>query len=55
VGRYGTEIALCREMGWSWADLQSTPFDVVDEMILRLNAESEYTEARRKLDEQMKK
>jgi hypothetical protein len=43
-----------REMGWSWADLQSAPFDLVDELIERINAERSYTAKRRKLDEQMK-
>lgn len=44
-----------REMGWSWADLQATPAALVDELILRLNAEHLYTEKRRKLDQQMSK
>jgi hypothetical protein len=34
-------IAIMREMGWSWEQLQATPFDLVQELVIRLNAESE--------------
>lgn len=50
-GRYGAEIRVMRAMGWSWAELQNTPADVVDELRTRLEAEAHWTEQRRRLDE----
>ena len=35
-GRYALEYAICKEMGWSWADLVATPFDFVEEIGERL-------------------
>jgi len=50
-GRYGAEIGMMRMMGWSWAELQDTPADVVDELRTRLAAEAHWTAQRRRLDE----
>lgn len=50
-GRYGAEIRVMRTMGWSWAELQETPADVVDELRTRLEAEAHWTAQRQRLDE----
>jgi hypothetical protein len=47
AGRYGMPIAIMREMGWSWQELGSAPFDLVQELVIRLNAENEWQEMKR--------
>jgi hypothetical protein len=34
-------ISIMREMGWSWEQLQATPFDLVQELVIRLSGEGE--------------
>jgi hypothetical protein len=51
AGRYGAAIAIMREMGWSWADLRAAPFDLVQELTIRLSAENHWQEQRRERDE----
>lgn len=53
-GRYALEIRIMREMGWSWRDLQDSPADLVEELQIRMNAESRWLEQRRKLDAQIR-
>lgn len=55
AGRYGAAIAVMREMGWSWRDLCAAPYDLVQELMIRLSAEHEWQEARRKRDEAKRK
>lgn len=43
-------ITIMREMGWSWQQLQATPFDLVQELVIRLNAESDAQEEKRALE-----
>lgn len=43
AGRYGMAFAVMREMGWSWRDLCDAPFDLVQEILVRLSAEREWT------------
>lgn len=43
-------IAIMREMGWSWVQLQATPFDLVQELVIRLDAEHEAREEKRALE-----
>ena len=50
AGRYGMAISIMREMGWSWQQLQSTPFDLVQELVIRLSAEGEAHEQKRALE-----
>jgi hypothetical protein len=52
--RYGILIAIMREFGWSWDDVNAAPADLVEEIATRLEAEREYTEERRKRDAAMK-
>lgn len=54
-GRFGLEIRLMREMHWSWADLQDAPWDLVDELAVRLEAERKWTEKKRKLEAEKKR
>ena len=48
AGRYQTEIAIMREMSWSWRDLMESPFDLVQELIVRIGAERHWQEEKRK-------
>ena len=50
AGRYGMAISIMREMGWSWEQLQSTPFDLVQELVIRLAGEGEAHEQKRALE-----
>ena len=50
AGRYGMAISIMREMGWSWEQLQATPFDLVQELVIRLAAEGEALEQKRALE-----
>jgi len=49
AGRYGPAVAVMREMGWSWPDLCAAPFDLVQEIIIRLGAENEALDKKDKL------
>jgi hypothetical protein len=48
--RYGDLFSVMREMHWSWADVQNTPFDLVEEVSERLGAEYHWEKERRKVD-----
>lgn len=50
-GRYSIEIDVCREMGWTYADLMSTPADMIDEIIVRMSAENKATSQRHKMEQ----
>lgn len=39
-----------REMGWSWRELMETPFDLVQEIVIRLGAETHWREQKRQMD-----
>lgn len=54
-GRYAVEIAVCQEMGWTYAQLMGTPADMVDEIVIRLNAQGKAEMRRQKLQEQKSK
>ena len=43
-------ISIMREMGWSWEQLQATPFDLVQELVIRLAGEGEAHEQKRALE-----
>lgn len=51
-GRYAIEISVCQEMGWTYADLLSTPADMVDEIIVRMNAQNKAESKRMKIQAQ---
>lgn len=51
--RYGMEIAVMKEMTWSWADLQAAPLDLVEELTVRLAEREKWTAKRRQLDSEM--
>lgn len=50
AGRYGTAIYIMREMGWSWEQLRTAPFDLVQELVIRLSAENDALEHKRALE-----
>jgi hypothetical protein len=43
-------ISIMREMGWSWQQLQATPFDLVQELVIRLSAEHDALADKRTLE-----
>lgn len=45
-GRYALEYAVCREMGWSWLELQETPADFVDEVLERARLREKWRKVR---------
>tara|TARA_R110000868_G_scaffold104282_1_gene287211 strand:- start:1850 stop:2044 length:195 start_codon:yes stop_codon:yes gene_type:complete len=49
-GRYAEDIRIMRTMGWSWEDLQNAPASLVDELQVRLNAESYWQAQKQKFD-----
>lgn len=51
-GRYAVEITVCEQMGWTHADLMATPADMVDEIVVRLNAQHNAERRRRDMDTQ---
>lgn len=51
-GRYPIEITVCEQMGWTYAQLMDTPADMVDEIVIRLNAQNKAEQQRHKLQEQ---
>ncbi len=51
-GRYAVEITVCEQMGWTYTDLMNTPADMVDEIVIRLNAQGKAEQRRHKLQEQ---
>lgn len=54
-GRYGMAIALMREMGWSWQDLSNAPFDLVQELAVRIQSESHWQQEKRRVDRESRK
>lgn len=54
-GRYALEYAVCKEMGWSWVDLLSAPFDFVEEIGERLRLRVKWQGEKEKLDKGKKK
>lgn len=54
-GRYAVEITVCEQMGWTYADLMNTPADMVDEIVIRLNAQGKAEQRRHKMQEQKSK
>lgn len=51
-GRYAVEISVCQEMGWTYAALLDTPADMVDEIVVRMNAQSKAENKRMKMQAQ---
>lgn len=49
-GRYSVEIAVCQEMGWTYHDLMSTPADMVDEILVRMNAQGKAERIRHSIE-----
>ena len=48
--RYGVYMAVMREYGWSWQDLQEAPADLVEEITWRMMAEQHWQAERNKKD-----
>jgi hypothetical protein len=53
ASRYGMEIAVMKEMTWSWSDLQAAPLDLVEELAVRLAEREKWTAKRQQLDRDM--
>lgn len=51
-GRYAIEISVCQEMGWTYMDLMNTPADMVDEIVIRMNAHGKAERLRHSIQEQ---
>jgi hypothetical protein len=51
-GRYAVAIGIMEAMHWSWNDLCSAPYDLVDEIAIRLSARATWQERREKLNAQ---
>jgi len=51
-GRYPVEISVMQEMGWSYAELLATPADMVDEIVVRMNAQSRAERQRQLMQQQ---
>lgn len=51
-GRYAVEISVCQEMGWTYSQLLDTPADMVDEIIVRMNAQGEAESKRMRMQSQ---
>lgn len=49
--RYGILITVMRDYHWSWSDICSAPADLIQEIVIRLEAEYHWREERRKQDE----
>lgn len=54
-GRYSLEIAVMREMHWSWQELYDAPPDLVEEIYHKMTVRTQMQEDRRKKDEAMQK
>lgn len=54
-GRYAIEITVCEQMGWTYAQLMDTPADMVDEIVIRLNAQNKAEQQRHKQQEQKRR
>jgi hypothetical protein len=50
--RYGAAVGVMKEMGWSWQDYQDAPFDLVEEIEIRMAAEAEWTQKKTDFDRQ---
>jgi hypothetical protein len=48
AGRYKVAIQIMREMQWSWNDLVTAPYDLIDELVWRISAEREWTAEKQK-------
>lgn len=55
VGRYDSELAVMREMGWSWHDLCTAPADLVEEIEVRLASRGHWNREKKRLDEALGK
>jgi len=42
AGRYGVEISIMKELGWTYEELLAHPADMVEEIIERLAADSKW-------------
>lgn len=49
---FGIEYAICKEMGWSVADMYAAPARMIDEILVRINAENKWTAKRAQNDVQ---
>jgi hypothetical protein len=55
AGRYKVEIAIMREMGWSWPELQAAPADLIEELVWRIASEREFQDEKRRREAEQKK
>lgn len=53
--RYDVEIAVMKEMHWSFSDYSQAPEDLIEEIILRLSADNSWERKKREIDEARRK
>lgn len=51
--RYSVPILVMQEMQWSWADFQDAPFDLVEEIVVRIQAREHWNreKAKQRIDQ----
>lgn len=52
---YDWQIAVMREMHWSWSDLLEAPYDMPEIILAELGARNKWARKKREWDEQMSK
>lgn len=48
--RYDVEIAVCKEMHWSFFDFLQAPEDMIEEIMLRLSSDGKWENEKHKRD-----
>jgi hypothetical protein len=38
--RWGDVIAVCEALGWSYAEFEAAPYELIDEVVVRLEAKA---------------
>lgn len=49
-GRYWQQIAIMKEMHWSWSDLENSPADLVEEVLMHIISERRWESKRADMD-----
>lgn len=49
---YQVELAVMRDMGWSWDDLRAAPYDLVEVALIEMNARNKWSRKKQEFDEQ---
>lgn len=52
---YDIELAIMREMHWSWSQLQEAPFDMLNVILAEISARNKWQRKKQEWDEEMAK